>query len=78
MNNGNKKFHDLAAGWIKTRDNGTEFVSFASSGERSKVKLLAQLENGDTVTVRNFFMQENSKQNERQPDYRLVMITDED
>lgn len=74
----NKKYHNLAAGWINIKEDGSQSVSFMSSSDRDKVKLLAQLEDGSTVTVTRFFMQENRfKKEDRHPDYKLVMVTEE-
>jgi len=68
----NNKFTQFAAGWLRNQKDGTEYVSAAANGERNKVKLLVELENGEQVPVNNFVMFFNQrKTKENHPDVQF-------
>ena len=67
-----RKYVSIAAGWVKHNVKGEEFISCAASGEKSKVKLQAVLEDGSIVPVKNFSVFFNKdKKHERSPDVNV-------
>ena len=77
MSNGRKKYHQFASGWLKTSPKG-QYISGVANGEKAKIKLFVELENGETVPVNSFavFFAE-TKEHDKQPDARFVFTTEE-
>lgn len=72
-----KKYHQFAVGWLKKSKDGGEYVSASANGKTMKVKLLAQLENGETVEVSSFAMFFNKNKNkESHPDVQFSFTTE--
>lgn len=75
MSQANNKFVNFAVGWLKTNKAGKQIISGAANGERQKVKLLVQLEDGTQVAVNNFFVSFNeTKPSEKAPDVQFTFI----
>lgn len=71
------KYHNFSVGWVKTNKAGEEYISAVANGEKSKVKLLLELEDGTVVTPTSFVMLFNKeKQNAKSPDVRFVYSTE--
>jgi hypothetical protein len=72
MSNGKKEYLTFAAGWLKDGKNG-QYISATANGKQAKVKLLAQLEDGSTVSLNSFAVFfATEKDNEKSPDARFV------
>ncbi|HEY8365684.1 MAG TPA: hypothetical protein VIL57_00925 [Bacteroidia bacterium] len=77
MSNGNKKYHNLAVGWVRQGKDGKDYISAAANGEKAKVKLFAQLEDGTQVSVDSFFVKfKEDKKSERAPDVDFIFSTE--
>ena len=71
--NPNNKYVNFAVGWMKTSKAGKQYISAAANGERQKVKLLVQLEDGTQVPVNSFFVSfAESKPSEKAPDVQFT------
>jgi len=69
----NNNYVNFAVGWLKTSKAGKQYISAAANGERQKVKLLVQLEDGSTVPVNSFFVSfADSKPSEKAPDVQFT------
>ena len=69
MSQTNNKRANFAVGWVKKTKDGREFISCVCNGERQKVKLKLELEDGSLITPENFFVNfVEEKTNERAPD----------
>lgn len=74
MSQASSKYVNFAVGWLKQTKAGKQIISGAASGERQKVKLLVQLEDGTQVQVNNFFVSFNeTKPSEKAPDVQFTM-----
>lgn len=74
----NKKYYQIAVGWLKQGKDGSEYVSASANGKSTKVKLLAQLENGQTVEVNSFAMFFNkNKKKDSHPDVQFSFTTED-
>lgn len=72
-NNGNNNYVNFAVGWMKTSKAGKQYISGAANGERQKVKLLCQLEDGTQVPINSFFVSfAESKPSEKAPDAQFT------
>lgn len=72
MSNNKKQYHTFASGWLKDGKNG-QYISATANGARSKVKLMAQLEDGTTVSLDSFAVFfATEKDNDKSPDARFV------
>lgn len=72
------KFHDIARGYIKVKDDGTEQVNFYANQPKSKTKLIVQMEDGSQYECSKFFMMENKNKTEDwHGDKRLVFVLDQ-
>ncbi len=77
MSQGNNKYVNFAVGWLKTNKAGKQIISGAANGERQKVKLLVQLEDGTQVAVNNFFVSFNeTKPSEKAPDVQFTFVNE--
>lgn len=77
MSQANSKFVNFAVGWLKQNKDGKQIISAAANGERQKVKLLVQLEDGTQVPVNNFFVKFNeTKPSEKAPDVQFTFINE--
>lgn len=73
MSQSDNKYVNFAVGWLKTSKAGKQYISGAANGERQKVKLLVQLEDGTQVAVNNFFVNfSESKPSEKAPDVQFT------
>lgn len=71
-NYGKKQYLTFAAGWLKDGKNG-QYISATANGKQAKVKLLAQLEDGSTISLDSFAVFfATEKDNEKSPDARFV------
>lgn len=78
QNNSNSKYVNFAVGWLKQNKAGKQIISGAANGERQKVKLLVQLEDGTQVAVNNFFVSFNeTKPSEKAPDVQFTFVKEE-
>ncbi len=76
--NNNSKYVNFAVGWLKQNKAGKQIISGAANGERQKVKLLVQLEDGTQVAVNNFFVSFNeTKPSEKAPDVQFTFVKEE-
>jgi len=70
-----KTYNTFASGWLKESEKG-QYISATANGEKAKIKLFAQLEDGTTVPINNFAVFFNSeKENEKAPDARFVFTS---
>lgn len=78
QNNSNSKYVNFAVGWLKQNKAGKQIISGAANGDRQKVKLLVQLEDGTQVAVNNFFVSFNeTKPSEKAPDVQFTFVKEE-
>lgn len=74
-----KKYHTFAVGWTKTHQSRGDFLSCSANGKGQKVKLMAELENGETVMISSFAAFFNDdKPSDKAPDVQFVFTTEED
>ena len=78
MDNNNlkkKTYNTFASGWLKESAKG-QYISATANGEKAKIKLFAQLEDGTTIPLNNFAVFFNSeKDNVKAPDARFVFTS---
>ena len=64
-----RKRADFAVGWVRKTSDGREFISCVANGERQKVRVKLELEDGSEVYPDNFFVNfVGEKTSEKQPD----------
>lgn len=74
----NNKFVNFASGWVKTKKDGTEYISAVAEGKYIKTKLLLELEDGTTVPVKHFFVNfSKNKTKETHPDLQFTVSLEE-
>jgi hypothetical protein len=75
QNNSKKVWNTFASGWLKESQKG-QYISATANGEKAKIKLIAQLEDGTTIPLNNFAVYFNTnKDNPNGPDARFVFTT---
>ena len=73
----NKTYHTFAAGWLRKKKDGSEYISAVANGQKSKVKITATLEDGTEVALDSFAVFfADGKEAENSPDVRFVFSTD--
>ena len=64
-----KKRANFAVGWVRHTKDGRQFISCVANGERQKVKIKLELEDGSTIYPENFFVNfVDDKSSEKAPD----------
>lgn len=80
-----KKYFTFGAGWLKKSKNGSEYYSCVveqPDSAKSKVRIVAMNENGETAPIENFVVMFNDKRNKKGevvdtlPDIRLTFSMD--
>jgi len=72
------KNHRFGVGWINETNNGGQVINAKVNGERDKVKLILELEDGSKVQPENFRVFFNDdKSSERAPDVNFVFSVQE-
>lgn len=75
MSQASNKYVNFAVGWLKQNKAGKQIISGAANGERQKVKLIVELEDGTQVPVNNFFVSFNeTKPSEKAPDVQFTFV----
>ena len=63
----------FAAGWLNQTKDGNQYIACKANGQKAKVKLMVQTEDGETIQVNSFAVFFNGeKQNEKAPDVQFV------
>ena len=74
---GKRKYNQFAVGWLKDKEDGTQYISASANGKLQKIKLIAQLEDGTSTPINSFAVFFNKeKANEKAPDVQFVFSTE--
>lgn len=74
----NRKYVNFAAGWLKSKDNGEEYISATTKSKNRKGALYYVDENEMTHEIDSFAVFFNTKkQKENHPDVQFTFLVDE-